>query len=195
MDTAHAPLIVIAGPRGAGKGTIIHALVREIALQWIPTHTTQTARSHDQDLGHYVFDTETTFERYKDRHEFILPTSLAQTEYATMKRDIEDVTHHRQPAVMETSVPEALAINKIYPHALLFYIHTNADLCQERLKQDNIHPDELRACFITTDEDFKTARSSFDYMIEGVDGHPEEAIEAMKEIIAEHYPNMAEKSV
>lgn len=195
MDTEHAPLIVIAGPRGAGKGTILHALVRELGLLWIPTHTTENNRMEDQDLSHHVFDTETTFERYNERQEFILPTSLGKTMYATMKRDIDDATSHNHPAVIETTVPEALAINKLYSFALLFYIQTDIDVCKLRLKQGNIHADDLHACFVTTDEDFKTAKSSFDYMIEGVDGHPEEAIEAIKEIIVEHYPNLTEKAV
>jgi len=85
-------LITISGPRGAGKGTILDALMSTIpGLRRVVPHTTRVARAYEVNGREYHFVSRADFDRLRLHGEFVWwshigPTQLAGTTYDELRQ-------------------------------------------------------------------------------------------------------------
>src|SRR6266511_1391237 len=118
----YPPIIVISGAIGSGKGTVIHALVRELKIIWVPTHTTRPIRRDDAVLSHRIFDTETNFIRALSRGEFVEATEVAGHRYGLLRSDLEKELRLHHPVVVEVTAEGGLEVARQYPNSLSFFL-------------------------------------------------------------------------
>lgn len=87
--------IIIAGPSGVGKGTLIQKLLQEYpgAFGFSVSHTTRGPRPGEENGVHYNFVSVEEFEDAVNRHEFVEHAKVHTNYYGTSFRAIERVSY------------------------------------------------------------------------------------------------------
>ena len=68
---AKGVLLIISGPSGSGKGTIVEQLVSELGYCVSISATTRNPRPNEKDGIHYFFKTKEEFEKMIDNGELL----------------------------------------------------------------------------------------------------------------------------
>jgi guanylate kinase len=116
-------LLVIAGPSGAGKGTIVSRLKeREPTLGWSVSWTTRAPREgevHDVD---YHFTTREEFERLRDSDGFLEWFDVYGDLKGTPEAAVREELAAGHDILLEVDVNGALAVKRKYPDAVLVFV-------------------------------------------------------------------------
>lgn len=95
-------LFVIAAPSGAGKTTLIRALVAsDPALQVAVSHTTRSPRTGERDGVHYYFVDASTFAAMRERGEFLESATVFGHCYGTSKQAVSEAMRHGDDVILE----------------------------------------------------------------------------------------------
>ncbi len=131
-DGTAAPLIiVISGPGGVGKGTIVNALVERDPRLWLSrSWTTRGQRPGEPDTA-YVFTDEPNFERRIDQGGFLEWTRFLDNYYGTPMPEVVD----GRDVVLEIEVDGASQVKQLRDDAILiFVLPPSRDEQQRRLR-------------------------------------------------------------
>ena len=131
-DGSADPLvIVISGPGGVGKGTIVNALVERDPNLWLSrSWTTRTQRPGDPDTA-YVFTDHSEFESRIADGGFLEWTEFLDNYYGTPTPDVAD----GRDVVLEIEVDGASQVKKLHAEAILiFVLPPSRDEQQRRLR-------------------------------------------------------------
>jgi guanylate kinase len=116
-------LLVIAGPSGAGKGTIVSRLKqREPTMGWSVSWTTRASREgevHDVD---YHFTTREEFEALRDADGFLEWFDVYGDLKGTPEAAVRESLAAGHDVLLEVDVNGALAVKRKYPEALLVFV-------------------------------------------------------------------------
>jgi guanylate kinase len=116
-------LLVIAGPSGAGKGTIVSRLKeREPTLRWSVSWTTRAPREGEVDDVDYHFTTREEFERLRDADGFLEWFDVYGDLKGTPEAPVREQLAAGHDVLLEVDVNGALAVRRKYPDALLVFV-------------------------------------------------------------------------
>jgi guanylate kinase len=116
-------LLVIAGPSGAGKGTIVARLKeREPDLGWSVSWTTRAPRPGEVDGVDYHFATREAFERLRDADGFLEWFDVYGDLKGTPEAPVREQLAAGRDILLEVDVNGALAVRRKYPEALLVFV-------------------------------------------------------------------------
>ena len=116
-------LYVIAAPSGAGKSSLVNALLElDAHLVVSLSHTTRAPRGQEQDGREYHFVDEATFRAMVARGAFVEWAEVHGNLYGTSKAEIESRIGGGQDVVLEIDWQGALQIKGLYPNAILVFI-------------------------------------------------------------------------
>lgn len=116
-------LIVISGPSGAGKGTIIKKYLDEYENAWLSVSCTSRAqRPGDIPDVSYYFLTRDQFEEKIKNNELLEYTEYNGNYYGTPKEHIEEKLKNGIDVLLEIEVQGALAVKELIPEALCIFI-------------------------------------------------------------------------
>ena len=122
MDTP-GNLFVVAAPSGAGKSSLVKALLElDSHLAVSVSHTTRDPRGQEQDGREYFFVDETEFRAMVARGDFLEWAEVHGRLYGTSKRSIEDHLGRGQDVILEIDWQGALQIKKLFEHAVLIFV-------------------------------------------------------------------------
>ena len=122
MDTP-GNLFVVAAPSGAGKSSLVKALLElDSHLAVSVSHTTRDPRGQEQDGREYFFVDETEFRAMATRGEFLEWAEVHGRLYGTSKRSIEDHLQRGQDVILEIDWQGALQVKKLFEHAVLIFV-------------------------------------------------------------------------
>ncbi len=124
-------IIVISGPGGVGKGTIVNALVERDPNLWLSrSWTTRTQRPGEPDTA-YVFTDHSDFEGRIADGGFLEWTKFLDNYYGTPTPDVAD----GRDVVLEIEVDGASQVKKLHSEAILiFVLPPSRDEQQRRLR-------------------------------------------------------------
>jgi len=130
-------LLVVSGPSGSGKDSLVDALrAAEPKLAYSVSATTRPPRSGEVEGQHYSFVDRPEFERRRAAGEFLETRDYAGNLYGTPRKPIEDALAAGRDLVMKPEVNGAMAIKIIYPQAVLVFLTVpSAAILRERLEQ------------------------------------------------------------
>jgi guanylate kinase len=164
-------LLVIAGPSGVGKGTIVARLKeREPALSWSVSWTTRAPRAgevHDVD---YHFTTRDEFERLRDADGFLEWFEVYGDLKGTPEAAVSDALAAGRDVLLEVDVNGALAVRRKHPEAVLVFVRPPSReeqrLRLERRGQDTPEQIERRLAAAAAEE---RQAEQFDFVVENDD--------------------------
>jgi guanylate kinase len=118
-----ARVVVITGPSGVGKGTLIRGLMERVpTLELSISATTRPARPGEQDGVDYHFLGREEFDRRVAEGEFLEHADYAGRSYGTLRSELEDRVHAGVPVVLEIEVQGARQVREAVPDSLLVFI-------------------------------------------------------------------------
>ena len=123
MARKDAKLFVIAAPSGAGKTTIVKALVtRNPELCFSISYTTRQKRRTEVDGVDYLFVDVEIFERLRDEGELLEYAEVFDNYYATGRSQVEDHLSEGQDVILEIDWQGARQVRKSMPECVTIFI-------------------------------------------------------------------------
>ncbi|MDQ6768351.1 MAG: guanylate kinase, partial [Candidatus Eremiobacteraeota bacterium] len=131
--------LIVSGPSGAGKDTIIEQLRQtEPELAYCVTYTTRPPRQYEIEGVHYRFATRDEFTRMLAAGEFLETRDYAGNLYGTPRRFVEESLAQHRDLILKPEVNGARALKAIYPAAVLVFLTApSAGELARRLEQRN----------------------------------------------------------
>jgi guanylate kinase len=116
-------LFVVAAPSGAGKSSLVKALLEiDSKLDVSISHTSRAPRGQEQHGRDYWFITTEAFKEMVDRGEFFEWAEVHGNLYGTSRSAIEARMAHGDDVVLEIDFQGALQIKQLFPYAVLIFI-------------------------------------------------------------------------
>ena len=129
-------LIVLAGPSGVGKGTLLRQLRHDHpALQLSISATTRQPREGEVDGQHYYFKSREQFLAMVNSGELLEWAEFAGNCYGTPKAPIENAIALGQPVILEIELLGARQVRQSFPMAKqIFIAPPNVEALEERIR-------------------------------------------------------------
>ncbi len=116
-------LVVISGPSGAGKGSIIQGILKGIPNLWLSISMTSRAiRGKEQNGKEYYFITREEFEKKIQENELLEYTEYSGNYYGTPRGKINEHLQLGQDVILEIEIEGALRIKELIPDAIFIFI-------------------------------------------------------------------------
>ena len=116
-------LFVVAAPSGAGKSSLVKALLElDSHLAVSVSHTTRAPRGQEQHGREYWFIGTDEFRQMAAQGDFFEWAEVHGNLYGTSRRAIEDRLARGDDVVLEIDWQGALQIKQIFAHAILIFI-------------------------------------------------------------------------
>jgi guanylate kinase len=116
-------LFVVAAPSGAGKSSLVNALLElDSHLALSISHTTRMPRGQEQDGREYWFIDAPRFRAMVERGEFFEWAEVHGHLYGTSRNAIESRLAAGEDVVLEIDWQGALQIKRLFVHAVLIFI-------------------------------------------------------------------------
>jgi len=116
-------LFVITAPSGAGKSSLISALLAsDPELKLSTSYTTRPARPGEQNGREYHFVDDASFLARRERGDFLESAEVHGYRYGTSKRVIEDALERGQDLVLEIDWQGARQVRRLYPACVGVFI-------------------------------------------------------------------------
>ena len=118
-----ASLYVIAAPSGAGKTTLVKALVaRNPGLKFSISYTTRKQRSTERDGRDYFFVTAEEFEALKGEGELLESAVVFDNYYGTSRSQVEGHLARGDDVILEIDWQGAQQVRKAMPDCVSIFI-------------------------------------------------------------------------
>lgn len=122
-EKSRGSLIVISGPSGAGKGTIIKEFLNIHENAWLSISCTSRApRPGDKEGETYYFLSKEEFEEMISNNEFLEYAEYNGAYYGTPKKYIDDRLNSGIDVILEIEVQGALKVRELLPEAICIFI-------------------------------------------------------------------------
>lgn len=131
------PVLVVTGPSGAGKGTLIKGLVERIpALEVAVSATTRPQRPGEVDGREYWFLSDTEFERRVEAGDFLEHIAyVSGRRYGTLRSEIERIAGEGRVCVLELELEGALAVQDEVDGSVTIFIAADVPELERRLSE------------------------------------------------------------
>ncbi len=137
MSSSPANLFVIAAPSGAGKTTLVKALVeRNPAVKFSVSYTTRQQRKNEVDGRDYFFVDEARFGELKAQDELLESAMVFDNHYATSRSQVEQHLAAGNHVILEIDWQGARQVRESMPHCITVFILPPSRLELERRLRD-----------------------------------------------------------
>ena len=116
-------LFVVAAPSGAGKSSLVKALMEiDSRIQPAVSHTTRPPRGQEKHGREYHFVSAAEFDQMVLRDAFLEWANVHGHRYGTSRHAIEEKMAHGADVILEIDFQGAINIKRIFANAVLIFI-------------------------------------------------------------------------
>ena len=116
-------LIVVAAPSGAGKSSLVKALMElDAKVQPSVSHTTRDPRGQEKHGREYFFVSQSEFDAMVEAKAFVEWAEVHGNRYGTSKKAIEERMALGADVILEIDFQGAIQIKQIFANAVLIFI-------------------------------------------------------------------------
>ncbi|MGH8188032.1 MAG: guanylate kinase, partial [Steroidobacteraceae bacterium] len=140
-------LFVIAAPSGAGKTSLVRALIERLpALRFSISYTTRTQRPNERHAHDYFFVDKPTFERMVAANEFLEHARVFDNYYGTSKAQVEQLLNAGENVLLEIDWQGAQQMRRAMPEGrTIFVLPPSREALEQRLRGRGTDSDEVIA--------------------------------------------------
>ena len=160
-------LYVVSAPSGAGKSSLVKALLElDARLMVSVSHTTRAPRGQERHGREYLFISREEFRAMIDRGDFFEWAEVHGNLYGTSRAAIEQRLRQGEDVVLEIDHQGACQIKRIFPAAVLIFILPPSweELLQRLRRRGEDAPDVIEQRMINARDEVAQARH-FDYIV------------------------------
>lgn len=182
-------LVVISGPSGVGKDSVLQGLkARGLNLHVVVTATNRPAREGEVEGVDYHFVSTDAFIEMIEADALIEYARVYNDYKGVPKAQLRDAFESGKDVIMRVDVQGAATLRGKFPEAVLIYLlATEADLLARLEARGTDDGDALRLRVTMARKEIARL-PEFDYVVENPDGRLDETIDAIIAIIqAEHH--------
>ena len=160
-------LAVVSGFSGAGKGTLMKALLQKYDNYALSiSATTRSPREGEADGREYFFLTEEAFEEKIRKNELIEYARYVNHYYGTPRDYVEQKMAEGKDVILEIEIQGALKVKEQYPDAiLLFVMPPNALTLKNRLTGRGTETEEVIDARLKRAADEAEGIEAYDYTL------------------------------
>lgn len=183
IHTPQGQLYIIAAPSGAGKTSLVSALVEVVPeLQVSISHTTRPKRPTEENGANYFFVDERRFFDMQAAGDFLESARVFDNHYGTSKKWVIEMLNQGVDVILEIDWQGARQIRELVPEAVgIFILPPSLATLRERLTQRAADDPSVIESRMRQASEEVSHYKEFDYLV--VNDVFEEALEALKSII------------
>lgn len=182
-------LIVISGPSGVGKDSVIMRMKeRRMPFYFVVTATTRLPRPDEQAGVDYIFVSKDQFAGMIERGE-LLEYAIVYNDYKGIPKDqVRQALQSDQDVILRIDVQGAASIRELCRDALTIFLapEGETELVERLTQRKSETPEGLKLRIVTARQEMKRM-GEFDYVVVNRNGNLNATVDAIIEIIhAEH---------
>lgn len=182
-------LVVISGPSGVGKDTVIQELKkRNLSLHVVVTATDRKPRPSEVDGVDYHFVSTACFEEMIRNQELIEYARVYDDYKGIPRREVTDAMHSGKDVIFRVDVQGAARLRQLFPEAVMIFLLPASfeELAARLAARHTETPVTLQKRIQTAQEEMKRL-PEFEYAVVNADGQLEKTIDQILAILtAEH---------
>jgi guanylate kinase len=186
-DIPHPMLVIISGPSGVGKDTIIEALQKRghrPEYHYVVTCTTRARRPSEIDGVSYNFVTPAEFAALRDAGDLLEANEVHDNWYGTPRAGVRSALAGGQHAILKIDVQGAHIVKGCVPEALLiFVVPPSMDTLVEHLKARRTESAEQLEIRQRNAAIELARKDDYDYVVVNEEGRVDLTAERIEEII------------
>lgn len=177
-------VLVLHGPSGVGKDTVIDRLRERTGIHRATSSTSRQRRADEQDGDHYHFYTRKEFERRRAAGEFVECAIVYGDWKGLERREIEDPLAKDEDVIIRTDVQGARAWReKLSGAVFVILLAEDREVLRERLvARGSEDRDSLARRTAELDEELADMANNH-YIVYNRDGEPDTAVDELVRII------------
>ncbi len=190
-------LIVISGPSGVGKDSIVQRMKeRELPFHFVVTATTRERRENEVHGVDYFFVSKDEFARMIESNELIEYAIVYGDYKGIPKEQVRSAFASSKDVVMRVDVQGAETVRKLAPDALLIFITCESEEeLERRLRERKTESADALSLRIATARKELMRLDAFDYVIANQDFHLDETVEKVRAVIAAEHLKVHHRKV
>jgi guanylate kinase len=160
-------LFVVAAPSGAGKSSLVKALMElDARLQPSVSHTTRAPRGQEKHGREYYFVSSAEFDAMAEAKAFLEWAHVHGQRYGTSRRSVEERIAHGSDVILEIDWQGAVQIKKIFANAvLIFILPPSMEELRARLERRGEDAQEIIELRLRNAAEEMAQAHSFDFVI------------------------------
>lgn len=180
--TKSGMLVVISGPSGSGKGTVVKNLDTSKGYALSISMTTRQSRPGEVDGRDYFFTTKEEFQRIKQEDGFLEHAEFVGNMYGTPKSYVTEQIQLGKNVILEIDVNGALQIREIFSNCILIFLvpPTFEELEKRLIGRNTEDSDTIKRRLIRAKNEIELI-DKYDYLV--VNNKIEDAVKTIDEII------------
>ncbi|HWW29579.1 MAG TPA: guanylate kinase [Steroidobacteraceae bacterium] len=183
MKAKRGRLYVVSAPSGAGKTSLLKALIRRVpSIQFSVSYTTRKPRPNEVAGRDYHFVTAERFDEMQANHEFLEHAKVFDNSYGTGVRAVQEALANGEQLLLEIDWQGARQVRARVPEACSIFIlpPTRAAL-EQRLQGRSTDSDEVIQRRLRDAAEDIGHWTEFDYVV--INDRFEQALEDLQAIV------------